>query len=298
MSKKLKLTALMALVILSGTVSAQVYHGFVKDPYYLIKGGKEVSPQDFAADPMRYMRSPTTYTVLREHVALVIGRPVDDAAFRKLIVSDDVKLVQCVGRLKTDGITDAGKVGRHERGCYPGERLMQVRVPGGWMNLLSLGCYNPIEGERPPPPKPVAATPVDGVCGPAFGSYAHNAMTFRGEFCSSGAATSFIVLPRPGQSATYTCFGTNGGKNATCPIRVEQVPTPTVASGPPPRVCRLVPVSLGTSSTQQFSSTPPGMLMQYCDDTKRWIPGVTSTIGGGEVSTGTLVEICEGGVAK
>ena len=128
--------ALTALLIGLG-ISAQAkdeYHGFVKDSYYLIKGGKQVSPNDFAIDPLKYMRSPAVYTALREHVSQVVGRPVDDRAFRRLIVSNDVRVVECVGRIKTDGITDTGKVGRHERACYPGERLMEAKVPDGWMN--------------------------------------------------------------------------------------------------------------------------------------------------------------------
>ena len=165
MSNWLIRVVLTALLIGFGAFAQakEEYHGFVKDQWYLVKGGKEVSPKDFSDNPMRYMRSPAAYTALRDHAAQVVGVPMSDQDFRQLIVSDDVRLVECVGRIKTEGITNTGKIGRHERACYPKERLMQVKVSGGWMNLLSLGCYNPIEGERPPQPRldPPPPKPAD-----------------------------------------------------------------------------------------------------------------------------------------
>lgn len=305
MSPKLKLTALMALLIsvagTNGALAEPAHHPFVKSPFYHgNKGGRAVPLHLFAQDPTRYMRSPEAYRQLLQHVTTALERTVDDSGFRSLIVGPEARLIDCQGSINTAGITNAGQVGWRERQCYPGEYLIQVRLPGGWMTIASQGCYNPVRSARPadPPPSPIA-----GACGSNAKRYSatETAWPTGGKFCASGEqSSSNIQFPQPGRFTPWICSGRNSGPSASCEAPRDAAPTPPplVAVAPPNRVCQWVPVSYGTSSTQQFSNTPPGMLMQYCDDTKRWIPGVTSTIGGGEVSTGTLVEVCEGGVAK
>lgn len=154
----------LALVLAFGGSAAwasPVYHPFVKQPFYHGKpGGRAVPLHEFAKAPMRYLRSEEAYQALLAHVSEALGRPVDDAAFRSLITSDDVRLIDCRGPIATAGITAAGQVGWGQRACYPGEHLLQVRVPGGWMTIASQGCYNPVRGERPaPPPTPSTVPP-------------------------------------------------------------------------------------------------------------------------------------------
>lgn len=146
---------LVLFLVMVGTLlamtpaSAAEYHGFVKDQWYIGKGGKAVEVKDFAADPRRYLRSEAAYQHLLHHVAEATGKKVDEESFRALLMSDDVRLVRCVGRVKTAGITDGGQVGWKERNCYVGEYLIEVSVPGGRMIVASQGCYNPIAGKQP-----------------------------------------------------------------------------------------------------------------------------------------------------
>jgi hypothetical protein len=238
MSITLKMLALMALAFsLGSNAMAETYHGFVKDPYYIGRGGTVVSPKDFAANPTKYTRSDVVYLTLREHFSRVVGKPLGDAEFRTLLASGEVRLTDCVGRIKTAGVTSQGKIAWHERACYKNEKLIEVQVPGGWMVAASQGCYNPVEGVRPAPPKVAVPTLEDGVCGPAAGTYSATDTALRGDLCTAGYPTSFVTLPRPGISATYSCFPRNGGKLASCPISVqaEARPLPTQSSAPVPR---------------------------------------------------------------
>lgn len=240
MSLKLIRVALMVLLTtllgFGSNASAESYHGFVRDAYYIGKGGKVVSPKDFAANPTKYTRSDVVLLALREHFSRVVGKPLNDAEFRALLASDDVRLTACTGEISTAGVTNQGKIAWHKRTCYKDENLIEVRVPGGWMVAASQGCYNPVEGVRPTAPKPVVAAPIDGVCGPGAGEYSATATALRGPLCTVGASTTFVVLPRPGHTATYSCFEQNGGKRAMCPISVlaEAPPPPPPPPAPAP----------------------------------------------------------------
>jgi hypothetical protein len=291
MSIWLKLLALMALA-LSATfpAAAETYHGFVKDKWYVVKGGKEVSPQDFATDPLRYMRSAAAYTALRDHASLVVGRPLDDKAFRELIVSNDVRIVECVGRITTDGITDRGKIGRHERSCYKGERLMEVKVPGGFMKLLSLGCYNPIEGERPVPPPP-----VNGACGTNASRYAFSTTTWPagGNFCASGEQSSpSILFPQAGGSTLWSCQGKDGGVTARCEASREAPPPPPVkVEAPVEPECPLVEWREQIPPPPTYINVPP-MTVSVCGN-YIMMPGGTWQIRDNTIhSSVTMRRVC------
>ena len=252
MSLKLIRAVLFALLTtllgFGSNASAESYHGFVRDAYYIGKGGKVVSPKDFAANPQKYTRSDVVYLALREHFSRVVGKPLGDVEFRALLASDDVRLVPCVeDKISTAGVTDKGNIAWHKRNCYKDERLIEAKVPGGWMVVASQGCYNPVEGVRPTPPKPVVAAPVDGVCGPAAGEYSATATALRGQLCAVGVATSFVTLPRPGHTATYSCFEQNGGKRATCPIKV-------LAEAPPAPIPQYETVVTGATTVVPGSS--------------------------------------------
>lgn len=297
MSNKLIRVALMALLIGLG-ISAQAkeeFHGFVKDPYYLIKGGKEVPPKEFAKNPQKYMRSAVAYAVLLEHVSLVMGRPINDQAFRDLIVSDDVQIVRCDGRIKTDGITDGGKVGRHERACYPGEHLLQVKVPGGWMNLFSLGCYNPIEGERPPAPKPATApTPVAGVCGSNARRYGFTDTGWPsdGNFCAVGEqSTPSILFPQAGSTSKWSCAGKNAGQVAHCEAsRDAEPPQPAPRAQVPQPKCEWVNHRYILPQAGQFVSVP-GLSVAVCRG-QMPIPDIFVNIPGDVMTVTQRVRVC------
>ncbi len=66
-------------------------------------------------------------------------------------------------------------------------------------------------------PAVCAATPVNGVCGPAATSYASGATTYSGALCNPGTASpASPAFPAQGGSSSWTCLGANGGSNAAC----------------------------------------------------------------------------------
>ena len=134
----------------------ETYHGFVKDQYYLVRGGTPATLEQVASNPLAVFRSQLAYDNLRAHIGAMIGRPLSDTDFRTLMLSDDVRLIPCVGSVDTSGVTDSGRFGFHLRACYRGEMLIQVRLQDGrWLTVASQGCYNPVRGEVPSLP-PVA----------------------------------------------------------------------------------------------------------------------------------------------
>lgn len=257
----LKLLALTALTVSIGlgsnAMASERFGPFVKDQYYVVTGGKEVSPKDFAANPLKFMRSTAAYTALRDHVSQVVGRPIDDQAFRALIVSNDVQLVACAGNLKTQGFKKDGTVHWHQRACYKGERLMQVKVPGGWMNLLSLGCYNPVEGERPilPPPAP---TPVIAVCGSNAARFkaTESSWPANGKFCAVGEQSSpNILFPVVGSTSNWSCVPPGGTAKYCQASREEPVPQPEVSV--PAEACELVQFEEPLPTPPTYVGVPP-----------------------------------------
>ena len=142
-----------SLMLAATAASAAEYHGFVKNQWYIGKGGKAVSLNDFAANPPKYLRPGAAYDHLRHHMAKTVGKKsLSDAEFRNLLKSDKVRLVACTGQIKTAGITDGGQVGWKERSCYQNENLIMVQVAGVWTIVASQGCYNPVMAQRPPLP--------------------------------------------------------------------------------------------------------------------------------------------------
>ena len=168
---------LALLLVMGGFVlfmtpaSAAEYHGFVKNQWYLGKGGKVVSLKDFAANPRKYLRSEAAYSHLRHHMAGVVGKPsLSDAEFRQLLSGNNVRLVACTGRIKTAGIANGGQVGWKDRNCYKGEYLIEVLVSGNWTVAASQACYNSVEGLPPLLPIPKdSATPLP-VAPPVYSS--------------------------------------------------------------------------------------------------------------------------------
>ncbi|MBP6924447.1 MAG: hypothetical protein KBB78_02675, partial [Candidatus Pacebacteria bacterium] len=163
--RNIMLGLVLALTMALGTLTSapaearEVYHGFVKDTHYLGRGGTPATLEQVADNPLSVFRSELAYANLRAHIGSYLGRPVTDADFRLLMRSDAVKLIPCVGKIDTSGVTDSGRFGWHKRHCYRGEMLIQVRLSDGrWLTVASQGCYNPVRGEAPslvPAPPPV-----------------------------------------------------------------------------------------------------------------------------------------------
>lgn len=162
--RKVMLGLVLALIMALGPfVSApaearDVYHGFVRDTYYLGRGGTPATFEQVASNPLSVFRSQLAYDNLRAHIGAAIGRPLSDADFRTLLRSDNIRLVPCVDSVDTSGVTDTGRFGWHRRSCYRNEMLIQVRLTDErWLTVASQGCYNPVRGEvpsSPPPPPP------------------------------------------------------------------------------------------------------------------------------------------------
>src|SRR5690606_32033513 len=89
----------LALIVALGSfvpaqaAAREVYHGFVKDAYYLGRGGTPASFEQVADNPLAIFRSEAAYMNLRAHVSTYLGRPLSDAEFRALLRSDDVRLI-------------------------------------------------------------------------------------------------------------------------------------------------------------------------------------------------------------
>ena len=159
----LALTTAFGFFAMSSSVQAKeasVYHGFVKDSYYLGRGGTPATFEQVANNPLAVFRSEVAYVNLREHIGNYLGKSLSDADFKTLLRSDNIRLISCTGRITTAGVTDSGHFGWRERGCYAGEMLIQVRLlDGRWVTVASQGCYNPVRGEVPSlPPVPVASS--------------------------------------------------------------------------------------------------------------------------------------------
>lgn len=163
--KKARLLATAVVVGLafagSPAVANEVYHPFVKDQFYLARGGTPATFDQVAGDPLSIFRSEVAYDAFRAHVSGYLGRTLDDAAFRALLRSDRVRLTVCVGRIDTAGVTDSGRFGWRERACYRSEMLIELKLDDGrWVVVGSSACWNAVRGQLPSlPPQVVDNTP-------------------------------------------------------------------------------------------------------------------------------------------
>jgi len=216
--KGLVLALFLALGLTAGSPAEakEVYHGFVKDQYYLAHGGTPATFEQVDENPLAVFRSQLAYDNLRAHIGAMIGRPLSDTDFRSLLRSDDVRLVPCVGPVDTSGVTDSGRFGFHKRACYRGEMLIQVRLQDGrWLTVASQGCYNPVRGEVPslPPPPVVEEAPPP----PDVVSYR---MKRLGEVVTPGPSLSV------GGYVTNVCPA-----DCVCDANGRIISTPTITTG-------------------------------------------------------------------
>lgn len=135
---------------------------YVQDQYYLGAGGTPPTLAAFAANPQGYLRYPAAYQSLKQGFEQATGTRLSDQGFSQLLTSDRVRLVGCSGRITTSRITAGGAVSYFTRGCYRGERLIQVRTSAGWVPVASQGCFNLARLAPPPPSEKVCRlVPVD-----------------------------------------------------------------------------------------------------------------------------------------
>lgn len=131
--------------------SGAQYHPFVKDSHYLGIGRTSAALSQVASEPLHYLRSEAAYNTLRTHLgAYIEGAPLSNAEFRQLLESDRLRLVPCVGAIKTAGITESGQVGWSVRSCYDAEQLLELKVSDSWIVVASQGCYNPVQSTFAP----------------------------------------------------------------------------------------------------------------------------------------------------
>jgi|GEM_PF-1851546 len=140
------------------SVSAGSLQSFVIDEYYLGAGGKPPELATFANDPRAFLRSEDAYIALKKGFADKLGHSaLSDVEFEQILAGDQVRLVNCTGRINTAGINRKGNVGWSTRSCYAGEKLIELRVGNNWQLVASQGCFNLVRPISPVPtfiPKP------------------------------------------------------------------------------------------------------------------------------------------------
>jgi len=161
MKKRLSILDALRLMLFGGLfafstlpAAAQTgYSSFVQEAYYLGEGGTPPSMTAFAANPRNYLRSDAAYATLKQGFERAIGEDLSDQEFSELLASDRVRLVDCVGRIRTAGINPQGTIGWSVRACYSGEQLIEVQVGERWVLVASQGCFNLVQPYIPPEPE-------------------------------------------------------------------------------------------------------------------------------------------------
>ena len=127
---------------------------FVQDQFYQGAGNEPPTLEQFAIDPMTYLRSSTAYAALRAQFAraLSVGS-LSETEFKALFANGHVRATKlCTGQINTDGILPSGQIVSNTRGCYAGERLIELNVQGNWVVVASQGCFNSSRLVRAPQP--------------------------------------------------------------------------------------------------------------------------------------------------
>jgi hypothetical protein len=138
-------------------------------------------------------------------------------------------------------------------------------------------------------PKQIVAppTPVNGACGLAAGEYRATATALRDQLCAAGTGPLSLTLPAPGNSATYPCLGTDGGRPSMCTVaRASLPPLP-----PPEKKCDLV-LRRYIVPTPGQSIFIPGLSVEACNGTVA-IPAAFASIPSSVSVTSRVEEVCE-----
>jgi hypothetical protein len=135
---------------MSQPVHASSFQSYAKDVYYLGVGGMPPALSDFAANPRAYLRSEVAYQSLKQGFERPLNRSLSDAEFSELLDSNRVRAeLDCVGRITTAGISQAGEVGWTNRKCYVDEKLIELQVNDRWQVVASQGCFNLVQSKKP-----------------------------------------------------------------------------------------------------------------------------------------------------
>lgn len=208
----------LACVLAAPAAQAQTMNPFAKSEYHLGSGGTQVTIEQFAVDPGRYMR-PGAYEALRRHIARQIGvLSLSDAEFKALLLSNRVRVVSCEGTVNTGGYRTNGTVGRLSRECYAGElRVLVQDSAGNWKSGFLLGCLNPdytlvfvVRIDNPPPPAPPPVViyqrqpPQPRIIQTYRPGYTVGGQVFQDCCCDSIYSTPTITIP--GSTSTQTIY--------------------------------------------------------------------------------------------
>jgi hypothetical protein len=159
MKPKLPLRSVVVLLMsfwfigVSQSVHASSFESYVKDVFYIGVGGMPPTLSDFAAHPRAYLRLEAAYQSLKQGFEESLNRSLSDSEFQTLLASDQVRAdLDCVGRITTAGISEAGAVGWSNRKCYSDEKLIELQVNGRWQVVASQGCFNLVRPQMEPIP--------------------------------------------------------------------------------------------------------------------------------------------------
>jgi len=131
---------------------------FFSSEHWIKNTAKSVNLGDFAENPGAYMREGIAYDVLRQGVAIKLGRDgLTDSEFKTLLQEDYIGTRRCEGEIVTTGIDPVtGDAFWFTRACYANEIIVYANTKTGKIDLFSLGCGNLIDGQLfVPAPKPV-----------------------------------------------------------------------------------------------------------------------------------------------
>lgn len=132
----------------------------------------------------------------------------------------------------------------------------------------------------------VPPTPINGACGLAAGEYSATATALRGQLCAAGTGPLSLTMPAPGNSATYPCLGTDGGRLSMCTVaRASLSPLP-----PPEKKCELV-LRRYIVPTPGQNIFIPGLSVEACNGTVA-IPATFASIPSSVSVTSRVEEVC------
>jgi len=128
---------------------------FLKDQYYLGSGNTPPTLEEFAVDPMAYLRSEAAYVALRQRFADTLGKAsLSESEFLDLFKNGRVRdTTPCRGSINTDGILPSESIVSNTRNCYTDEMLIELLVGTRWVMVASQGCYNSSRHVAPSKPK-------------------------------------------------------------------------------------------------------------------------------------------------
>jgi hypothetical protein len=147
MKEKIWVAFVVTMILILCPVFATAAEPFIKAELYKTQG-TALSLESFAQNPRIYYRSEQAFQSSRQYAERVIDSSLTDVEFIALLQSDRVRTKACSGEVTTGGLL-LDDYHWFQRQCYQHEEIVQVKVGGRWVDLLSLACLNPIEDKSP-----------------------------------------------------------------------------------------------------------------------------------------------------